>query len=108
MSNDAAKLTNDLNIITAEINSYKQIAGQAIFEIGRRLKHVKENDLVHGEWAKFCNEQIGFTPQYANKMITVFEEFDKVNRIPSFDLGVKALYEIATLPPEEREKEHYN
>lgn len=29
-------LSTDLNVITAEISSYKQVAGQAILEIGKR------------------------------------------------------------------------
>lgn len=29
------KLSSDINVITAEINSYKQLAGQSIWEIGR-------------------------------------------------------------------------
>lgn len=99
------QLSQDLNVITAEINSYKQVAGQAIFEIGRRLKHVKENDLVHGEWESYCTEQVKITPRHANRYIKVVEELGS-NQTSVSDLGINALYEIATLPEEEREKEH--
>lgn len=33
-----AALSNDINIITAEVNAYQRVAGEAIFEIGGRLK----------------------------------------------------------------------
>src|SRR5699024_4286829 len=69
------------------------------------LKHVKENDLVHGEWDKWCHD-IGFTRQYANRYIKIVEELGESNGNSSFHLGVNALYQIATLPKEEREKEH--
>ncbi|WP_245336662.1 DUF3102 domain-containing protein [Staphylococcus sp. GDY8P90P] len=38
--------------------SYQNIAGQSIFEIGRRLKHVKENDLVHGEFRNWVKKLV--------------------------------------------------
>lgn len=98
------QLSKDLNVITAEINSYKQVAGQAIFEIGRRLKHVKENDLVHGEFTEWL-ENIQMSYSQANRFMKVYEELD-ANLLTSRDLGVEALYHIATLPQEEREKEH--
>lgn len=98
------QLSQDLNVITAEINSYKQVAGQAIFEIGRRLKHVKENDLVHGEWESYCSETLEMTPAYANRYIKVFDEFKNSNQYTS--IGLSKLYQIATLPEKERKKEH--
>ncbi|WPZ17843.1 DUF3102 domain-containing protein [Geobacillus subterraneus] len=103
MSNELA-LSNDLTVITAEINSYKNMAGQAIFEIGRRLKHVKENDLTHGQWEKWLRS-VGIEPSQARRFIKVAEELGG-NRGTYHDLGLRALYEIATLPPEERDKPH--
>ncbi|MFW0761976.1 DUF3102 domain-containing protein [Staphylococcus cohnii subsp. cohnii] len=83
--------------------SYQNIAGQSIFEIGRRLKHVKENDLAHGEWIKWL-ESINMNRSQATKFIKVSDEF--ANGSLTNHSGVNVLYEIATLPEEERNKEH--
>lgn len=98
------QLSNDLTTIETEIKSYQNIAGQSIFEIGRRLKHVKENDLAHGEFGKWL-ETINLSFQEARKFIKVYDEFDS-NYVTSRNLGLNALEMIATLPEEERTKEH--
>ena len=97
------KLSSDINVITAEINSYKQIAGQSIWEIGRRLNYVKENDLVHGEFIEWINS-LGMDRTEAFRFMKV------ANELPNVDtwqhLGNRALYLVATLPEEERTQEH--
>lgn len=103
MTNELA-LSNDLTVITAEINSYKNMAGQAIFEIGRRLKHVKENDLTHGQWGKWL-ESIGIHQRAAQRLMKIADELGEKTTTWSH-LGQRVLYEIATLPPEERDKPH--
>ena len=67
------------------------------------MKHVKENDLAHGEFGKWC-KKLGFQREYANKHIRVFEEFN--GSMSTQTLGINALYEISTLPEPERTKEH--
>lgn len=97
------KLSDDINVITAEINSYKQLAGQSIWEIGRRLNYVKENDLVHGEFIEWINS-LGMDRTEAFRFMKV------ANELPNVDtwqhLGNRALYLVATLPEEERTQEH--
>ncbi|QHZ58654.1 DUF3102 domain-containing protein [Brevibacillus sp. NSP2.1] len=92
-----AALSDDLNIITAEINAYKRVAGEAIFEIGRRLKHVKENDLVRGQWMKWL-ESIDMAHQTAQKIINAHEQFG--NLATSRGLSVGKIFEMLALPPD--------
>jgi len=47
-SREPRELSTDINVITAEINAYQQVAGEAIFEIGRRLKGVRDNPEKYG------------------------------------------------------------
>ena len=101
---DELALTNDLKQIEFEIQHHKQIAGQSIWEIGRRLSHVKDNDLVHGEFVAWVENKVNINRTEAYRYMKVSKE------IPNDDtwqhLGSRALYLIATLPEEEREKEH--
>lgn len=96
------QLSNDLTTIETEIKSYQNIAGQSIFEIGRRLKHVKENDLAHGEWSEWL-QSINMSRGQATKFIKVSDEFS--NDSPVNHLGIKALYSLATIPEKQREEE---
>lgn len=98
------QLSNDLTTIETEIKSYQNIAGQSIFEIGRRLKHVKENDLAHGEFGKWLSK-INMSRSTARRFIKVANS-PELNSPSMANLGTSILYEIATLPEEEREKEH--
>ena len=100
-------LSPDIRVITAEINTYKRIAGEAIFEIGRRLKHVKELKMAdsHGGWTNWLRD-VDVEPSQARRFIAVVDEIGDDYRGTYHALGLRALYEIATLPPEERERPH--
>lgn len=93
-------LSNNLAQIELEINHHKQIAGQSIWEIGRRLNHVKEHDLAHGQFMEWV-AKIGIDHSEANRMMKVAKE------LPNSDtwqnLSSRALYLIATLPDDEKQ-----
>lgn len=109
MDNSLVLLSNDLNVITAEINSYKQIAGQSIFEIGRRLKYVREQifkEVGHnsGQWSAWL-KSVDFDITTAKRFIRVFEEFG-TDSDTWHHLTMRVLYEISTMSPEERSIPH--
>lgn len=95
-------LSNNLSQIELEIQHHKQIAGQSIWEIGRRLNHVKENDLAHGQFMEWL-KKIEFSQKVANQFMKVAKELP--NYATSHNLGINALYLIATLPEEEKQEQ---
>lgn len=95
-------LSNNLSQIELEIQHHKQIAGQSIWEIGRRLNHVKEKDLVHGQFMEWL-KKIEFSQKVANQFMKVAKELP--NYATSQNLGINALYLIATLPEEEKQEQ---
>src|SRR5699024_1621011 len=117
------ELSKDINTITAEINAYQRVAGEAIFEIGRRLHRVKYNPseyglpggkdkhgntiVARGAWGEWL-ESVNITADASQRFIRIFTELSEGSTVSGrFNgLGVKALYEIAQLPPEHREAEH--
>ncbi|QJC52758.1 DUF3102 domain-containing protein [Paenibacillus albicereus] len=87
-------LSTDLNVITAEINSYKQVAGQSIFEIGKRLKHVRDNDLAPGSFKSWAKDHCQFDASTASRFIQAFEQLgDATSHLPT-----GKLFEMLSLP----------
>ena len=99
------ELSVDLNEIELEIQWHKENAGKSVWEIGRRLNHVKENDLAHGQFIDWIENKLKINRTTANRFMKVAKELSS-NDAALNHLGSTALYLIATLPEEEREKEH--
>ncbi|WP_337102414.1 hypothetical protein [Paenibacillus sp. YIM B09110] len=112
-------LSSDIHVITAEINTYKRIAGEAIFEIGRRLKAVRDAQTDSGKaeekalalqreeaggWIRWLLDHVDFTRGHADRFIKVFERLRP--SVLSTRHTLDALYHISTLSPEERERPH--
>ncbi len=101
VTNELEPLSTDLTKITTEIKTYQSIGGQAIFEIGRRLNWVKQNNLTHGEFGKWLSS-IKLDQRSAEMFMKIDSQLSNSNTYSN--LGYQALYLIATLPSEERDK----
>lgn len=94
-------LSNDLVVIEREIYSFHELGSRSVWEIGKRLNHVKENDLTHGEFGEWLNK-IGMNHNTANRYMKINKE---LNYDSSHNLGFQNLYHIALLPEEQKQEE---
>ena len=96
-------LSHDLSVITTEIIAYKGMLAQNVFEIGARLKHVRDNNLAHGQWERWCDEECGISPRNARRYIRVYERFS--NRTHVADLnGLRKMDMLSEFSDEELEE----
>jgi len=61
--------------------------------------------LAHGEFGKWL-ESIGMNHRVANQIMKVTSELGDEKWRTSSNLGMEALYQIATLPPDQRDQPH--
>lgn len=95
-------LSNNLSQIESEIREEKENVGKSFWEIGRRLNHVKENDLAHGQFLEWL-KAIDIERTLAHRMMKVAKELPNVATLQH--LGDTALYLLATLPEEEKQEQ---
>jgi len=97
---DNALVTHtDLNVITAEINAYKQVVSDSLLEIGERLAKVHDNPEKYGlngyaDWESWCLEKLEMTRSTANKFIQAHKQFGATSR----RISVSKIFEMISLP----------
>lgn len=97
---DEAFEERDIDVITEEINFYKQQAGMAILEIGKRLVEAKAQ-LSHGEWLPWLEKKVEFSERSAQQYIRLWREYGKSATVA--DLGVRKALVLLALPETERD-----
>ena len=88
-------LSNNLAQIEYEIREHKAKIGES--------KHVKENDLTHGQFLNWV-ETVGIARNEAQKYIRIVNELSP-NYETFNNLGLSALYLIATLPDDQKQEQ---
>lgn len=95
-------LSNNLQQIELDLRQENEQIGKSIWKIGCMLKHVKENDLTHGQFMDWY-KNLGYNKNFVSKAITIA---DKLSNFPTLgNIGTEALYLIATLPDEQKQEQ---
>ena len=93
-------LSDNLQQIELDLKQENEQIGKSIWKIGCMLKHVKENDLAHGQFMEWY-QGLGYNKNFVSKAIIIANE---LSNFPTLgNIGTEALYLIATLPEEEKQ-----
>lgn len=87
--------------ITTQIITYKQVAATSILEIGRLLIQAKEQ-LPHGEWGSWLRDRVEFSERSANNFMRVAREYASNPQLVA-DLGIRKAIALLDVPEEERQ-----
>ena len=94
-------ISRGIAVITDEIIFYKQVGGQAVLEIGKRLIEAKAQ-LKHGEWLDWLRDRVEFSEASAQRFMRLAREYGNASLVT--DLGTSKALELLALPASERER----
>lgn len=69
-----------ITAITDEIIFYKNVGGQAVIEIGKRLIEAKAQ-LKHGEWLPWLSEKVEFSETSAQRFMQLAREYGNTSLV---------------------------
>jgi len=103
--NEVRSINESTTIIKTKIKMGKQI----IWEIGKELDHVKQNNtykqLNYDSFKEYVKNELDISAGYARKYISVYNNFDRFPGNAFDQLGISKLYLLGQVDdPEEREK----
>lgn len=95
--NELAKL----NQIVSEIKFFENQAVVSYWEIGKRLSQAKEQ-VGHGDWNSWIDENLGYTYRTAHRLIKVYEEYPNMTSLSHLNM-TQALALTSIKDEEERQ-----
>lgn len=88
----------NLNQIVAEIKFFENQAVVSYWEIGKRLSQAKEQ-VGHGNWYSWIDENLGYTPETARKLMKISNEISNPNTY--CDLSFSKVLALTSIKDEE-------
>lgn len=88
---------SDLESIERRLGEIELSEKQNALERGMLLKHVRDNDLTHGQWLRWL-ESVSIGERTAQRCIQAYEQFG--NTTQASGLSISTLFELIQLPDE--------
>lgn len=92
----------NLNQLVSEIKFFENQAVTSYWEIGKRLSEAK-NQLDHGEWLPWIEENLGYSRKTASNLIRVYESYSNGNT--SSHLNFSKVLALTSIKDEEERQE---
>src|SRR5699024_7683674 len=102
------ELSEDINVLTAEIRMDLQGISDAIFRVGERLAHIRKNEMEKqkGGWNKYCVEEIGISRKQASRFIRVYKRFGGETPGSRLNKPLRILDELVDFTDEQLKQDH--
>lgn len=97
-----SNIARPIEIITQEVRFYKNQAGIAIIEIGKRLLEAKQC-LPHGQWGDWLEKEVEFSERTAQNFMRIAREIGNPQLVADVGNSTSKALLLISVPPEERE-----
>lgn len=98
----AKEITRSMEIITEEIQFYKQQAATSLIEIGKRLLEAKQC-LPHGAWIAWLKNEVDFAERTAQNFMRIAREYSNPQTLALLGNSASKAISLLALPVGERE-----